>query len=292
MGQCLWGSGKCFKCGASNHMLRDCPQWRQPTHGRVFAMHADEANPDTILLTGNIFIKKVATKALLDYGATQSFISETFPNYLNVKSIGPDVSYSMKVPSTEDLSATSAVKDIDHELQGHLVYADLIVLSMPEFDVILGMDWLKKNRARKHIHKGCQTFLASIISAPDAPTTSIFDVSVVRDFPDFFADDVTGLPPERQVEFPTDLVPGTVPVYKATYRIEGASENNSGRVRGCGRGRPRTIVNDEDVTQAAGQLEHLRIDELVARCIHLDLVAPKDQKKLNCGLLTLRIFMS
>ncbi|XP_073269953.1 uncharacterized protein [Primulina huaijiensis] len=26
MGQCLWGSGKCFKCGASDHMLKDCPQ--------------------------------------------------------------------------------------------------------------------------------------------------------------------------------------------------------------------------------------------------------------------------
>ncbi|XP_073305427.1 uncharacterized protein [Primulina huaijiensis] len=103
MGQCLWGSGKCFKYGASDHMLRDCPQWRQPTQGRVFAMHAKEANPDTTLLTGNIFIKRVATKALLDSGATHSFISKTFANHLGVKSIGLDVSYSVTVPSGEEL---------------------------------------------------------------------------------------------------------------------------------------------------------------------------------------------
>ncbi|XP_073020755.1 uncharacterized protein [Primulina eburnea] len=52
-GPCLYGSGKCFKCGASDHMLKECPQWKQPTQGRVFAMHAQEANPDTTLLTGD-----------------------------------------------------------------------------------------------------------------------------------------------------------------------------------------------------------------------------------------------
>ncbi|XP_073066005.1 uncharacterized protein [Primulina eburnea] len=145
-GPCLYGSGKCFKCGASDHMLKECPQWRQPTRGRVFAMHAQEANPDTTLLTGNIFIKRLATKALIDSRATHSFISETFASHLDVKSIGVDVSYSLTVPSGEELSATSVVRDIDLELQGHLVYADLIVLPMPEFDIILGMNWLTKNR--------------------------------------------------------------------------------------------------------------------------------------------------
>ncbi|XP_073275422.1 uncharacterized protein [Primulina huaijiensis] len=108
-------------------------------------MQAEEANLDTTLLTGNIFIKLVATKALIDFGATHSFISETFANHLDVKSIGLDVNYSVTVLLGEELSATSVVKDIDLELQGHLVYADLILLPMSEFDIILGMDWLSKN---------------------------------------------------------------------------------------------------------------------------------------------------
>ncbi|XP_073019307.1 uncharacterized protein [Primulina eburnea] len=131
MGWCLCGSGKCFKCRANDYMLKDCPQWRQPTQGRVFAMQAEEANSDTTLLMGNIFIKRVVIKALLDSGATHSFISETFANHLDVKPIGLDVNYPMTVPSWEELSATSVLRDIDLELHGHLVYANMIVSPMP-----------------------------------------------------------------------------------------------------------------------------------------------------------------
>ncbi|XP_073030773.1 uncharacterized protein [Primulina eburnea] len=202
-------------------MLKDYPQWRQPTHGRVFAMQEEEANPDTTLLTGNILIKRVAMKALIDSGTTHSFILETFANHLDVKSIG---------------------------FNGHLVYVDLIVLPMPGFDIILGMDWVTKNivliefhkrsvlvrplgmeqflfepdrwesflrviscmQARRLIHKGCQAFLASIVSALDVANPSISDIPVVKDFPDVFPDDITGLPLGREVEFSIDLVPGTV----------------------------------------------------------------------------------
>ena len=74
-------------------------------------------------------------------------------------------------------------------------------------------------QARRLIHKGCQAFLASIISAPDVPTPSLSDVPVVREFPDVFPDDVTSLPPEREVELSIDLLPGTVPISKAPYRL-------------------------------------------------------------------------
>ncbi|XP_073041913.1 uncharacterized protein [Primulina eburnea] len=189
-------------------------------------MQAEEANPDTTMLIGKIFVTTVATKALIDSGVTHSFISETFANHLDVKSIGLDMSYLVTVPSGEELSATSMVRDIDLELQGNLVYANLIVLPMSIFDIILGMDWLTKNIvlidfqkrsvfARRLMHKGSQAFLASIILAPDMPTPSISYVPVVRDFPDVFPDNVTCLPPEREVEFAIELLPGTVSISKA-----------------------------------------------------------------------------
>ncbi|XP_073014641.1 uncharacterized protein [Primulina eburnea] len=157
--------------------------------------------------SGNIFTKRLSTKDMIDSGATHSFISETFASHLDVKYIGLDASYSVTVPSREELLATSMIRDIEKELQGHLVYADLIVLPMPEFDIIL-MEWLTKNRvfiefqkrsvlAWRLISKGCQAFLASIISIPDVPTPSIYEVPVVREFPDVFPDDIAGLPPER-----------------------------------------------------------------------------------------------
>ena len=45
------------------------------------------------------------------------------------------------------------------------------------------------------------------------------DIPIVREYPDVFPEDLPGLPPEREVEFTIDLVPGTGPMSKAPYRI-------------------------------------------------------------------------
>ncbi|GKA17212.1 hypothetical protein Tco_0697049 [Tanacetum coccineum] len=45
------------------------------------------------------------------------------------------------------------------------------------------------------------------------------DIFVVRDFVDVFLEDLSGLPPQRQVEFHIDLIPGATPVAKSPYRL-------------------------------------------------------------------------
>ncbi|GKB05677.1 hypothetical protein Tco_0833872 [Tanacetum coccineum] len=45
------------------------------------------------------------------------------------------------------------------------------------------------------------------------------DISVVRDFVEVFLEDLTGLPPQRQVEFRLDLIPGATSVAKSPYRL-------------------------------------------------------------------------
>ncbi|GJZ09592.1 hypothetical protein Tco_0543875, partial [Tanacetum coccineum] len=45
------------------------------------------------------------------------------------------------------------------------------------------------------------------------------DIPIVRDFEDVFPDDLSGLPPQRQVEFHVDLIPGATPVAKSPYRL-------------------------------------------------------------------------
>ncbi|XP_073307133.1 uncharacterized protein [Primulina huaijiensis] len=180
---------------------QDCPQGTFPTQGRVFALHAVEANPGTMLLTGRIFIGGASTNALIDSGATNSFISETFANSIEVKTIGLDVAYAVVIPSGEEMAATSVVRDIDLEIHGNLVYADLIMLPMPEFDIILVMDWLHKNRDRRLMHRGFRAFIATIIFVPEVPCQLVADVPVVKDFSEVFPDDVSGRPPVREVEF-------------------------------------------------------------------------------------------
>jgi len=44
-------------------------------------------------------------------------------------------------------------------------------------------------------------------------------ILVVHEFKDVFLDEVPRLPPNREVEFSIDLVPGTGPVSMAPYRM-------------------------------------------------------------------------
>nr|GEZ87918.1 putative reverse transcriptase domain-containing protein [Tanacetum cinerariifolium] len=47
----------------------------------------------------------------------------------------------------------------------------------------------------------------------------ISDITVVRDFTDVFPEDLSGIPPQRQVEFRIDLALGSTPVVKSPYRL-------------------------------------------------------------------------
>jgi hypothetical protein len=45
------------------------------------------------------------------------------------------------------------------------------------------------------------------------------NIRVVRDFPDVFPEELPGMPPDREVEFVIDLLPGTAPNSKRPYRM-------------------------------------------------------------------------
>jgi hypothetical protein len=45
------------------------------------------------------------------------------------------------------------------------------------------------------------------------------NIHVVRDFSDVFPDESPGMPPDREVEFVMDLLPGTAPISKRSYRM-------------------------------------------------------------------------
>ncbi|GKC31284.1 hypothetical protein Tco_1038578, partial [Tanacetum coccineum] len=73
-------------------------------------------------------------------------------------------------------------------------------------------------KARTLISHGCKGFLASIKDTSlDGP--HLESHSVVRNFSDVFPDELSGLPPEREVEFTIELIPGAQPISKAPYRM-------------------------------------------------------------------------
>ena len=49
--------------------------------------------------------------------------------------------------------------------------------------------------------------------------TILDEIPVVREFPDVFPYDIARLPPEREVEFTIDLIPGIEPISIPPYRM-------------------------------------------------------------------------
>ena len=134
--------------------------------------------------------------------------------------------------------------------------ADFILIDLKGLDVILGIDWLAANyasmdcfckevifrrlglpvvvfygerrrapsglisaiSARCLLQKGCKGYLAHVVDTC-SNEARLEDVPVVRDFLDVFSYDLPGLPPEREIDFPIDLVPGTTPISLPPYRM-------------------------------------------------------------------------
>ncbi|GJS49178.1 putative reverse transcriptase domain-containing protein [Tanacetum coccineum] len=69
-------------------------------------------------------------------------------------------------------------------------------------------------KAQEYLSKGCDVFLAHITTKEAKDKLEgkrLEDVSIVRDFPEVFPEDLPGIPPARQVEFQIDLVSGAAP---------------------------------------------------------------------------------
>ena len=49
--------------------------------------------------------------------------------------------------------------------------------------------------------------------------TSMTDIPVVFEFSDVFPEELPGLPPDRDVEFEINLLPGTAPISRRPYRM-------------------------------------------------------------------------
>jgi hypothetical protein len=115
-------------------------------------------------------------------------------------------------------------------LSGVVFLADLTILPSQGIDVILGMDWLTKHKgiiscANKTVlltdHQGKSV---SCQAQPPAKDPMVFNlaaesISVVEEFMDVFPEELLGMPPEREVEFYIDQIPGAAPITKRPYRM-------------------------------------------------------------------------
>ena len=199
-------------------------------------------------------VNSVPAKVLINCGATKSFISRKFSQQLNFPSCLLKDVLVIETANQDRTPIDRVCTGCENEILGHCFHANLIPFKLGEFDVILRMDWLSEHdaqidckkkkvtlsvsenekvefqgqkqvkkfltmiQAKLLLRQGCEAYLAHVVDV-DKKTPKTEDISVVNEFPVVFPDELTGLPPDREIEFAIDLAPGTEPISKAPYRM-------------------------------------------------------------------------
>ncbi|GJY08921.1 putative reverse transcriptase domain-containing protein [Tanacetum coccineum] len=222
--------------------------------GRAYAIKdAEPQGPNVVM--GMFLLTSRYASVLFDLGSDRSFVDTRFSSMLDIDPVKIDTSYEVELADGRVVSTNTVLKGCTLNLVNHIFEIDLMPIDIGTFDVIIGMDWLVKhdaiiicgekvvhipyenktltvksdkgmsrlkviscNKARKYIKQGCHLFLAPV-TEKKSKEKQWEDVPVIRDFPDVFPDEFSGLLPPRQVEFRIDLVSGAAPVARAPYHL-------------------------------------------------------------------------
>ena len=194
-----------------------------------------DAQQSSEIVLGRFLVCSVPATVLFDSGASHSFISNAFAMSFDLPREQLPRPLSVCSPGSR-MESSRAVPDVEITIQGAIFSASLIVLPRSDIDVILGMDWLAKYKAKidcssktvllthdsgVEIWYTCGSTVGSAqlyaLNAGVAPL--IEEVRVVREFPDVFPEELPGIPPVRAIEFVIELEPGTQPISRQPYKM-------------------------------------------------------------------------
>ncbi|GJY40979.1 putative reverse transcriptase domain-containing protein [Tanacetum coccineum] len=232
----------CFECGAQGHFKRECPKLKNNNNrgnqvrggnapAKVYAVGHARTNPDSNIVMGMFLLNNRYASILFDTGADRIFVSTAFSSQIDITPTALDHYYDVELSDRRIIRLITIFRGCTLNLLNHPFNINLMPVELGSFDAIIGMDWLG-HEARLHIIsytktqeymlKGCPVFLANINTKETEDKSEkkrLEDVPIVWDFPDVFPEDLSGLPPTRQVEFQIDLIPGAAPVARAPYRL-------------------------------------------------------------------------
>ncbi|XP_071933782.1 uncharacterized protein [Coffea arabica] len=214
--------------------------------------------PDSVeVVEGTIPVFHRLARILIDPGATHSFVNPEFMCGIDIHHVTLPYELEVSTPTGDQcLMSSKMYTNYEIWVGERKLLGNLISLAIKGYDVILGMDWLARYDAqldckrksvefcipgkttlrldmrgslassamisgiwaRKLLSRGAQGFLAFVINTP-TDKLKIEDVSVVNEYPDVFPDELVNLPPEKEIEFEINLLPGTSPISKTPYRM-------------------------------------------------------------------------
>ncbi|GJZ74730.1 putative reverse transcriptase domain-containing protein, partial [Tanacetum coccineum] len=207
--------------GSLDHFRNNCPKWNQATRparnplalkgsrntqnngnqarGRAFNGNAVEALQDPKFVMGTFSLNNQFPTVLFYPRADFSFISTKFVPLLNVEPCTVNPGYVIEIADGKSVEVNKNEAVI-------VCHEKVVEISIKEGGILRvhGERTLGATKALMNVKKY---------------EPRISDIPVVRDFTDVFPKDLLRLPPQRQVEFLIDLVPGATPVAKSPYRL-------------------------------------------------------------------------
>nr|XP_025638727.1 uncharacterized protein LOC112733846 [Arachis hypogaea] len=215
------GLGGCFNCGLPGHIARDCTRGRNPNAGQ--SQHQ-----------GRVFV----------VNAKDAFKADPLMRGLKVS----ELSFDLHVHTPHQTVMTrSGYRQVCFKLEGRDFVHDLICLPMIGLEMILGFDWLLKNRVLLDcfertiqlmpegkngaviaegyylnsvmVHcsrEECQGYIL-LAANPLGDDQNLNQIPVVRDFPEVFLEDIPEFPLQREIEFAIKLALGAGPVSIALF---------------------------------------------------------------------------
>ncbi|GJX15329.1 putative reverse transcriptase domain-containing protein [Tanacetum coccineum] len=178
--------------------------------------------PDSNVMTGTFLLNNHYASVLFDTSADRSFVSTAFSSQIDITPTTLDHYYDVELADERIIRLNTILRGCTLNFLNHPFNINLMPMELGSFDAIIGMDWLASNqgnearlhlilytKTQEYVLKGCPFFLANVTTKETEDKSEkkqLEDVSIVRDFPDVFPEDLSGLPPTRQVEFQIDLI--------------------------------------------------------------------------------------
>jgi hypothetical protein len=200
---------------------------------KVNHMTSDEAQQAQDVVLVIFLANSHPAIVLFDSGASHSFISSSFVAKHNLPIA--TMKHTMLVSSPGGKMRTKHIcPAISINIRGEDFLSNLILLDSNGIDIIHGMDWLRKyDRIIKCARRSVRLTktdgtTVEFVAAMQSNQGSILNQTkvkaleeniVVQEYPDVFPEDLSGMPPDRDIEFLIELLPGTPPVSKMPYRM-------------------------------------------------------------------------